>query len=391
MVFLVGATPTIGLSATASSTEESDKGQEDSITQQLTDKNDIYFDALKDVNKPNNNVYSVDYGTIKTQSRQKEALLYFSKYKEVMIPADFGPVRLKKLMVKEGSMVKKGTPVAKITTSIDEVELARKSLDLKRAEEAYQRFVISQNKTLQEQKKVEKLMIDKQDKKIAILEYEKAKLDFEINKENQKRQIESLKDEIEKSKTIKNTTELLAPIDGYVVSISDPGEGKQIENSLMRIADPTSILFQVKDTERMFKYNMSVNLTVNGEGSKEHIIKGKILTTVFDLYGGRTTTPDSCLIKPDKPVKLKDLQKKKISAIIDVFSMDHVLVAPIEAVNASLVQDDFIRVASAYVLLDGSLVEKYFQFGTRNEKYYQIVAGLNKGDKLILNNKTIER
>ncbi len=390
MVFIVGATSTIGLSATALATEESDKGQEDSNTKQLTEKNDIYFDALKDVNKPNNDVYSVDYGTIKKQEK-REALLYFSKYEEVMIPENLGSVRLKEMMIKEGDMVKKGTPVAKITTSIDEVDLARKSLDLKRAEEAYQRFVNSQNKTLQEQKKVEKLIIDKQDKKIAILEYEKAKLDFEVNKEKQKRQIESMKDEIEKCKTIKNTTELLAPIDGYVVSISDPGVGTQIEHSLMRIADPTSILFQVKDPERLFEYNMNVKLTVNGEGSKEQIIKGKIICTTNELNGGRTTTPNTCLIKPDKPVKLNELKDKTISAIVDVFSMDNVLIAPIEAVNATFDQNDVNRVASAYVLIDGSLVEKYFQFGTKNAKYYQIVAGLQKGDKLILNNKTVER
>ncbi len=363
---------------------------------------DLYFDALKKDGKKDS-IVEIKKGTVIDQD-EHSANYYFPIYNNVTIPEEYGTVKLEEILVKLGDKVKKGMPIARITVEYDKINLEEQNRTLRRLEESYHRFVTKQLKILQDQKKALNKLVNKQAKKIANLEYECAQLDYNIAKNNQERQIHYVKKQIRKSETIKNTTELLAPTDGYIDNVASVEPGNKIDNmtSLVKIADPSVVYFNVEDDDFSYEYNMKVTLTMipdneTGKSENKRTIKGKVICSNNTIESdGKSAI---CYIKPDEVVTLDDVLNMKIRATIDVCVMNDVLVVPVDVVvlddkevddyedydedmsNAKeTILNTFPRV---YELVGDNIVERTFIPGIKNSNLCQILSELEEGSKIV--------
>ncbi len=350
----------------------------------MTDKNDLFFDALKESKEKPYNIYTLKRDSVEMINAMSGSI-YYPNASYVTVPQDYGTVEFVEFLVQGGDTVKKGQPVAKIITSVDEVSLEEMTRALNRTQEAYNRFVKNQTKGLKEQKAVLDKIKDKQDKKIAELEYEKAQINYEVSKKNMEEEMKISTKKINESRTIKNTTELLATTDGYVQSTSGTLVGENIDSKtkLVKIVDPSSVLFKVADKQNLYKYNMKaiieLNRTINGV---EKTIPGRVVASVPDYKADSVNY--ICYIKPDESVSLADVKDKKISITVQICKMDNVLAVPIRAINIKDTKDGYL-LATVNELKDGVLIERNCIPGLRNLDSCQILAGLDEGAQIVIN------
>ena len=382
MIFLFSFTSTFGLSSSvlaSNNTSDSNESSTPASKYTLTKENDLNIKALE--NRDSNQYVSkpVEMGSIKIQN-EIEPTIYYPTYDVVSPAAELGTVTIKKMLVVYGQMVKKGQPVAEISTDIDEVYLKQQTLELARVKGEYSRLIQNQTKILKEQKQALEEITNKQDKKIASLEYEKAVLNYGILKRNQEKEISLVEKEIKKLEEIKNTTKLFSPRDGFVVSAATFNTGEKIDSTtgLAKIVDPNDICLSVSDRELNYVYNMDVNLTLtNKDSGKTKKFKGKVLTSLKIFSGLESKI--SCFIKPDIKINQEEINDQRLTGIVDICIMENVLVAPYEMVTFKEGSTSGYSVASTYELVDGALKERKFFCGLYDSKYYQVIDGLDKG------------
>ncbi len=374
-VFVLGTTFTLGSSFTAYGKKD---GEDDTSEY-------VYYDALKNAGKESYKTAVVDMGKIE-QRASVTATPYYPKSESVTVPMELGSVIFKKILVKRGDKVKKGTPVVKLTTKIDKTNLEEKSLELKRLEDVYQNFSNAQSRGLREQEQALNTIVDKLDKKVARAEYKKAKVVFEMSKRSQLRQIERCRDEVSKIKTEEKTTELLAPIDGYVESVEDLKLGTEIDHSitLVKMIDPTTVLFKIPDKNLKFRYNMRVTLKEeSAEGGENKTISGKIISSY--LMEEDENARAICYVKPDHKNLKISMEAKKYKAEVNICTMNNVLVIPKNATESETDEARF-HILPVGISVGGNLSEQMCLIGLDDDKNYQVITGLDKGTKIILRN-----
>ncbi len=344
----------------------------------------VFYDALNTAGKESYKTAVVDMGKIEDRV-SVTAKPYFQKSENVTIPVELGSVVFKEMLVKSGDKVKKGTPVVRFTTKIDDTSLKEQTLELKRLQDVYNNFIDTQTKGLREQERALDAIVDKLDKKVASAEYRMAKVVYEISRQNQQRQIERCKDENLRLKTLQKTTEILAPVDGYVESVADLKSGTEIDHSknLVKIVDPTTVLFKIPDENSEFKYNMHVTLKEKStEDGENKTISGKIVASYLKTDDeGKVSS--ICYVKPDD-IKLKiNLKAKSFDAVVEKCVMENVLVLPNTAIEGG---DESLDVGftNVNVSVDGSLINQDFIPGFYDAENCQVVAGLDKGTKVVL-------
>lgn len=360
--------------------KEEEKEVKDQV---LSNKNDLYFDALKQSNKESYTTYEVTMGAIEIKD-PVPASLFFPNNQIISVPIEYGTVVYEETLVEKGAMVKKGTPLVKIKTSIDEVTLKEQAINLERLTQVYQRYVTNQSKGLKGQKEALASITDEIDRKIANMEYEKAKFLYESTKKSYERQITTLKKDINKSKSIKNTTEILAPSDGYVTNITSFVPGEKIDHTrpLVNIVDPSTILFLVRDRYMTYQHNMNVTLKINPKnGVSDQTYTGKVISSMpYVSQSGESY--GKCYIQADENIEFDEVIGQVIEATIDVCNMDNVLVVPIEALTSQY-EIDNTKIAVSNELKNGALIEREFIIGLQNDQFCQVITGLDEGAKLV--------
>lgn len=371
-------------------TKNKNKEEEDEDTDEglvMTDKNDLFFEALERNVEDKYNVMTVQKGTIKKQETLN-ASVYCPTAEMVTVPVSYGTVQFEEMLVKIGDKVKKGTPIAKITTIVDDVAQQEQTLALNRLQNAYDSYVKTQSALLKEQKKALDAITDKQDKKIAKLEYEKAKLSYDLGKESQKRQINSLKEAIADSKKIQNITEVVANVDGYVASTAAKAAGDKFDytTTLATIVEPSKVLFTCKLKDTIFHNNLNVTLEINPtEEGSERTITGKVVSSVVISREWEDSSA-TCYIKPDEDISYEEVFGKTISATVDICTLEDVLVVPKDAVSILSADNeaDFTSdMGTVYKLINGALVKQSIIPGLVDSKYYQVLAGLEEGTQIV--------
>ena len=346
---------------------------------EATDQDDLFLGALTSTEKEVYKYKTVEKGKITLQDTYKCNVIYPSQ-KNVTVPKELGTVRITEMLVKTGDMVKKGTTIAKITTSINDVDLERLELNLKRMQETYHSLITTQFKSIEAQKNAVNNVVNTLDRKAATLEYKKAKANYDISKKNQERQMNILKEEINECKAKKNTTEIVSPMDGAVLSAIKANKGDKADYTtvLAKIVDPSEVLFGVKDESGYIQHNVNVNLKIYNESGASHNVTGKVIT-YFEILDTNKYDNPYCYIKPDKAIGMNDIKDMKIDATIDLFSLNDVMIIPNEMVYPSNQGMEFL----VYELVDGMLVEKNVIPGQQDLKNTQIIDGLEVGAKIV--------
>ncbi len=378
MILIFIYASTFGVSPVyASSSTETPKPQE------LTESNDLYFDAIHQSMKASYSYKTVEMGNI-INADTTEPIINYPKYTFVTVPVEYGTVKLVEMLAEPLQMIKKGDPIAKITTTIDEIALEEQNLTLDRLQTSYQDYIREQTKALRLQKQSVDSISDELLKKIASLEYEKAIHDYEVNKKDMEKQVNSLKEQINESKSIKDATMIVAPCDGYLASTTSmmPGDKFDHTKSLAKIVDTSTIYLQVSDSQLKYQYNMKVIIDINPtESGSEKTLTGRVISTAIRV-GSDGNIIGTCYIKPEEQLSFDDVKDKKLKVTIETCNMENVLVLPSDLVVIENRESFEKKLGVVYELKNDTLISRKFIAGLYNNSYCQVIAGLEEGTKI---------
>ncbi len=322
-------------------------------------------------------VYTLEYGRFSTEM-SPISLSVSSMITPIPIKAEFeeGEMEFISLEVKRYQEVKKGDVIAKVRMEIDDIDLEELNIRLTRLEEAYQNAVDAHIKSQEDllneyvQTKIRSLIRD--------LKYQRAEIVFERTDANYQQQISDLKQQISQLKKNQKITEIVAPKDGYIMSVSYNRVGDKISNGqvLATYVTADQVCLEFEDSLLHYGYGMSCNLIVYVDrssltGNANVVsVSGKQLTAAWN----RKSTKIKTDISVDKLLKSQD-----VIAVGETNVMDNVLLVPSNAVEKD---GDF-----TYVVVlreDGKLEKRSFIAGGSNSQYYWVFDGLDEGTQIVI-------
>lgn len=322
-------------------------------------------------------VYTLEYGTFSTVMTPVK-ISVSSMITPNPIKAEFeeGEMEFISLEVRRMQEVKKGDVIAKVRMEIDDIDLEELNIRLTRLEESYQEAVDAYLKS-QEDLMNEYVMTSIR-AQIRDLRYQKAELNFGRTNANYQKQISELKKQISELKKNQKITEIVAPEDGYIMSISYNKTGDKLNNGQVLATYVTSdqICLEFEDTLLHYGYGMTCNLnvyvdrTIQNGNANVVSVSGKQLTAAWN----RKSTKLKSDIPADKLLKSND-----IMAVGETNVMNHVLLVPFDAVEK--------KGEYTYVVVlreDGKLEKRSFIAGGNNSQYYWVFDGLTEGTQIVI-------
>ena len=320
--------------------------------------------------------YTVEYGTFSTEMTSMGASLQMLETTCVKAEYEVGNMRLVEILVEKYQFVKAGTPVAKVTMEIDEVnlqELERKLLRLQ------QRYIEAQEEFEESQEKREVLFARwPPQRTIDITRYEQAELDFAQTAGEYERQIARLAEQIEKLRGLSAQTEIVAQEDGFILDVSLLQKGQKLDNGtvILRLAPADRICVEFQDRLEHYGYGNQVTLLAgNMRTSKAYdamVVSavGKVLSSDWDVSVSRL----------DGDYNIAELLGNGPFTVTGQTNiMENVLLVPAEAVTREK-QNYYVTVLGE----GGSMTKTQFIPGGGNGDYYWVFDGLEEGVRIVM-------
>lgn len=320
--------------------------------------------------------YTLEYGTFSTAMSNMRADLQMLETTCVKAEYEVGTMRLVEMLAEKYQFVRAGTPVAKVTMEIDEVnlqELERKLLRLQ------QRYIQAQEEYEESQEEREVLFAKwPPQRTIDITRYEQAQLDFQRIAGEYERQIAGVTEQIEKLRGLSLQTEILAPEDGFILDVSVLKKGQKLDNGtiLLRLAPADKICLEFDDRLQHYGYGNRVTLSAGSKRSADDYdamvvsVSGKALSGEWDVGASR-------LVGDYDIGQLLGNGPFNVSGQTNV--MENVLLVPAEAVT--------IDKRKYYVTVlgeGGSMTKTQFIPGGGNDEYYWVFDGLQEGTRIVM-------
>lgn len=175
------------------------------------------------------NSYTLSYGTFSTQMVPLRANLRMLETACVKAEYSRGAMRLTEMLVEKYQYITAGTPVARVSMEIDQVDLQELERKLLRLE---QRYLAEQEAFLEAQEKREAAFAPwPPQRTIDEIRYRQAQLDFDRTAAGYERQMEDLREQIEELGRLAGMTEILAREDGFVLEVSALQRGQKLETA----------------------------------------------------------------------------------------------------------------------------------------------------------------
>lgn len=320
--------------------------------------------------------YTVTYGTFSTEMTALRANLRMLETTCVKAEYQVGTMRLTELLVEKYQYVKAGTPVARVTMEIDEVDLQELERKLLRLQ---QRYIEAQEEFLESQEKREVLFARwPPQRTIDITRYDQAQLDFEQTAAGYERQIADLQEQIEKLQGLARQTEIVAEEDGFILDVSLLQRGQKLDNGtvILQLAPADKICLEFSDQLEHYGYGNQVTL-VTGERKVAQSYDAMVVSAVGKALSSQWDVSVSRLEGDYDIAQLLGNGPFNVTGQTSV--MENVLLIPAEAVTVEK-QKYYVTVLGE----GGSMTKTQFIPGGSNAKYYWVFDGLEEGVRIVM-------
>lgn len=318
--------------------------------------------------------YTVTYGTFSTQMTAIRANLRMLETTCVKAQYREGTMRLTELLVEKYQYVKAGTPVARVTMEIDEVDLQELERKLLRLQ---QRYIAAQEEFLESQEKREELFARwPPQRTIDIIRHDQAQLDFDQTAAGYERQIAELQKRIEELRRLAGQTEIVAPQDGFILDVSYLQRGQKLDDGtvILRLAPADKICLEFPDQLEHYGYGNQVTLSV-GERRVAQSYDAMVVSAVGKALSSQWDVSVSRLEGEYDIAQL--LGNGPFNVIGETSVMENVLLVPAEAVTVEK-QKYYVTVLGE----GGSMTKTQFIPGGGNGEYYWVFDGLKEGVRI---------
>ena len=321
----------------------------------------------------NYDTVEVQLGSIQREVSKRPDVVWLDE-RELTFPYDGAYVD--EVMVRQGRWVEEGEVLVRFTRLTPEAELARKALEL-------------QHLTVEYEERIAPLQEELEQANGAGVA-EALTLRLELLEAEGERRTTALEEEIADLQASYEVTELLAPMSGLVtyVSMIRPGEYVNPHEHLLTLRNPELAYLVTEGHPEAFRYGEQV-VVEHGLGNDPQYIDAEVIITpgLSELAADRAAiyleiAPEDLqqaarvAEKDPATYTLDDLINPRITTYSTAVS--ETLVVPKQAVNQSAGK------RYVYVLEDDVLRRRYIQVGVDDLENYQVLAGLELGQTLVI-------
>ena len=320
--------------------------------------------------------YTVTYGTFSTEMTALRANLRMLETTCVKAEYQVGTMRLTELLVEKYQYVTAGTPVARVTMEIDEVDLQELERKLLRLQ---QRYIEAQEEFVESQEEREVLFARwPPQRTIDITQYNQAQLDFEQTAAGYERQIADLQEQIEKLRGLARQTEIVAEEDGFILDVSLLQRGQKLDNGtvILQLAPADKICLEFSDQLEHYGYGNQVTVMM-GERKVAQSYDAMVISAVGKALSSQWDVSVSRLVGDYDIAQLLGNGPFNVTGQTSI--MENVLLIPAEAVTAEK-QKYYVTVLGE----GGSMTKTQFIPGGSNGEYYWVFDGLEEGTRIVM-------
>lgn len=218
-------------------------------------------------NTVNYKTATVEEGTYEKKVSANAAAYYPSR---VNVRYEGAKARFVEYRVRRGSEVKKGDVLAVFTVETDEVAIAERKLQIRRAKEAREERLSQLEAALASLRASLRDAQSADDAELLSLRVTRAELELEKYDFQSARELASREKALSELMATYENQQILSPIDGVVDDIQYLRDNEAVYNGawLMTIYDPTEVLFSVKDEQGQTRLGMRVTVSVGPNNSR---------------------------------------------------------------------------------------------------------------------------
>lgn len=320
--------------------------------------------------------YTLSYGTFSTQMMPLRANMRMLETVCVRAECPVGTMRLTQLLVEKYQYITAGTPVARVSMEIDQVDLQELERKLLRLQ---QRYLAEQQEFMESQEKREALFARwPPQRTIDEINYNQAQLDFAQTAASYEKRIADLQEEIQKLGDLAGQTEILAQEDGFILDVSILQKGQKLDDGtvLIRLAPADKICLEFTDQLEHYGYGNRVTLLA-GETKIAQSYEAMVSSASGKILGGQWDMGVSQLTGEYDIAGLLGNGPFNITGETSV--MENVLLVPAQAVTVEK-QKYYVTVLGE----GGSMTKTQFIPGGSNADYYWVFDGLEEGTRIVV-------
>lgn len=284
-----------------------------------------------------------------------EGTILYPKKTSVVSTIEYGKVSFEGAKVSMFQTVKKGDILATVRVEIDEVEFQKQKTQLERLEQRFADFVAAGT----------------EGKDIELAQKEK--------------ELQEQRDIVEKMTKDSVTTQILAPVDGIVISLNQYFQNGRLTygTEVAQIADASCCFVMAENSNQQLTLGTDVKITYKTAQNKDAEIIGEVVSMI-EMGVSRPLSSDYAFVRIEED-DIADLAGGimhswgmcEIEA--DIREMKNVIVIPKTAVT-ELNGTSYVNVVNA----DGSITTQSILAGGYNNENYWVAAGLKEGMELCL-------
>ncbi len=293
-------------------------------------------------------------GDFKTAFTGEGTILY-PKKTSVVSTIEHGKVSFEGAKVSMFQTVKKGDILATVRVEMDEVEFQKQKTQLERLEQRFADFVAAGT----------------EGKDIELAQKEK--------------ELQEQRDLVEKMTKDSVTTQILAPVDGIVISLNQYFQNGRLTygTEVAQIADASCCYIMAENSNQQLTLGTDVTIKYKTAQNKDAEIVGEVVSMI-EMGVSRPLSSDYAFVRIEQE-DIADLAggimnswgQCEIEA--DIREMKNVIVIPKNAVT-ELNGTSYVNVVNA----DGSITTQSILAGGYNSENYWVAAGLTEGMELCL-------
>ena len=297
---------------------------------------------------------TAEKGDFKTVFTGEGTILY-PKKTSVVSTIEHGKVSFEGAKVSMFQTVKKGDILATVRVEMDEVEFQKQKTQLERLEQRSADFVAAGT----------------EGKDIELAQKEK--------------ELQEQRELVEKMTKDSVTTQILAPVDGIVISLNQYFQNGRLTygTEVAQIADASCCYIMAENSNQQLTLGTDVTIKYKTAQNKDAEIIGEVVSMI-EMGVSRPLSSDYAFVKIEEE-DIADLAggimhswgQCEISA--DIREMKNVIVIPKKAVT-ELNGTSYVNVVNA----DGSITTQSILAGGYNNENYWVAAGLTEGMELCL-------
>lgn len=319
-------------------------------------------------------------GTFKVR-QEANAQFYVQDSVAAYAQYEYGTMIFDELVASTGHYVEAGQTIAKVHIDVKESDLTEIRLDIQR---------------MQERLEVDRLLYEKEDRKmeieayeienfhergVALRQYVEAQEYHRQDIETRTKEIEKKQEQLAKMEAAATLTEITAPISGYIRDVEVLVKGRTIPNdSIVAVLEPQkSSIVWVNNEKNAFRYGKEVVITC-ANTTEEKNFTGVVITPSQASVAEQASNGRACIQLDEEAVAyLEKAVVNTIVAKVNTIEQDNAIMVKLGALE---IDDE--DVYATVINENGSFIKKKVILGGMSNDCYWVLEGLNENDRVVV-------